>query len=72
MRDFLPVGHLSVRELSNLAEVSLIVVEVFAYGFVGNLTIIVTDLRDSLKDSSTFFRIRTVVRAGTRESGSRD
>ena len=52
--NFLLVSYLSVREFNNLTEVSLIVIEIFIYSFIRNLTIIVTNLYDSLKDSSTF------------------
>ena len=52
--NFLLVGYLSIGELSNLAEVSLIVIKVFIYSLIKDLTIIVIDLYDSLKDSSTF------------------
>ena len=69
--NFLLVGYLGVGELGDLAEVLLVVIEIFAYGLIRDLTIIVTDLHDSLKDSSTFLRIRTIVRAGIRGSGSR-
>ena len=52
--NFLLVSYLSVGEFNNLIEVSLVVVEVFAYSFIKNLTIIVANLYNSLKDSSIF------------------
>ena len=54
MYDSLLIGHSSIGELGDLAKVSFIVVEVFTYGLIRDLTIIVTDLSDSLKDSSIF------------------